>query len=170
MEHFTPVSAAIGGVLIGLSVALLWLGNGRVAGISGIVGGLWTPSTGDNAWRIVFIVGLITAPLLYRAGGGSLPPIVVPLPWPLIIAAGLLVGFGTRLGGGCTSGHGVCGLARLSPARLSQPWFSWPQPWSPASRSVTQSEFDPMPSVFAALASGLLFGLGLTVSQMINPG
>ena len=118
MEHFTPVSAAIGGVLIGLSVALLWLGNGRVAGISGIVGGLWTPSTGDNAWRIVFIVGLIAAPLLYRAGGGALPPIVVPLPWPLIIAAGLLVGFGTRLGGGCTSGHGVCGLARLSPRSL----------------------------------------------------
>ncbi len=118
MEHFTPVSAAIGGVLIGLSVALLWLGNGRVAGISGIVGGLWTPSTGDIAWRIVFIVGLIAAPLLYRAGGGALPPIVVPLPWPLIIAAGLLVGFGTRLGGGCTSGHGVCGLARLSPRSL----------------------------------------------------
>jgi len=114
MEHLAPVSAAIGGVLIGLSATMLWLANGRIAGISGIVGSLWTPQTGDVAWRIAFAIGLIAAPVLYRMAGGELPHIAVSVPWPLIIIAGLLVGFGTRLGGGCTSGHGVCGLARLS--------------------------------------------------------
>ncbi len=115
MEHFTPISAAIGGALIGLSAALLWLGNGRIAGVSGIVGGLWTPRTGDIGWRVTLAIGLIAGPVLYGVAGGVLPPIAITVPWPLIIAAGLLVGFGTRLGGGCTSGHGVCGLARLSP-------------------------------------------------------
>jgi uncharacterized protein len=114
MEHFTPVSASIGGVLIGLSATILWLANGRIAGISGILGGLWTAGAGDIAWRIAFLVGLITSPLLYGLAGGVLPKITIPAPSVVIIAAGLLVGFGTRLGGGCTSGHGVCGLARLS--------------------------------------------------------
>jgi uncharacterized protein len=114
MEHFTPVSASIGGVLIGLSATILWLANGRIAGISGILGGLWTARAGDIAWRIAFLVGLITSPLLYGLAGGVLPKITIPAPSVVIIAAGLLVGFGTRLGGGCTSGHGVCGLARLS--------------------------------------------------------
>ena len=119
MEHFTPISAAIGGTLIGFSAALLWLINGRIAGISGIIGSIWLAGTGDLAWRIAFIVGLIAAPLLYALAGGALPHIVFSVPTPLIIAAGLLVGFGTRLGGGCTSGHGVCGLARLSPRSLT---------------------------------------------------
>jgi uncharacterized protein len=114
MEHFTPVSASIGGVLIGLSATMLWLANGRIAGISGIVGSLWTPRIGDVAWRIAFLIGLIAAPAPYWMSGGELPHITVSVPWPLVMMAGLLVGFGTRLGGGCTSGHGVCGIARLS--------------------------------------------------------
>jgi uncharacterized membrane protein YedE/YeeE len=118
MEHFTPVSASIGGVLIGLSATVLWLANGRIAGVSGIVGSLWTPRSGDITWRIAFLIGLIAAPAVYWMAGGELPPITVSVPWPVIMMAGLLVGFGTRLGGGCTSGHGVCGLARLSPRSL----------------------------------------------------
>jgi uncharacterized membrane protein YedE/YeeE len=93
---------------------MLWLANGRIAGVSGIVGGLWMPRTGDVAWRIAFVLGLIAAPAVYWMAGGELPHISVSVPWPLIMIAGLLVGFGTRLGGGCTSGDGVCGLARLS--------------------------------------------------------
>jgi uncharacterized protein len=118
MEHFTPVSASIGGVLIGLSAALLWLSVGRIAGISGIVGGLWSPRTGDITWRLAFVIGLIAAPLVYGWAAGSLPRTSVSVPPLIIVAGGLLVGFGTRLGGGCTSGHGVCGLARLSPRSL----------------------------------------------------
>jgi uncharacterized membrane protein YedE/YeeE len=114
MEHFTPLSGSIGGVLIGLSTTMLWLANGRIAGISGIVGGLWTAHTGDIAWRIPFVIGLIAAPVLYSMAGGQVPHITVSVPWPLIMIGGLLVGFGTRLGGGCTSGHGVCGIARFS--------------------------------------------------------
>ena len=114
MEHFTPVSATIGGVLIGLSAALLWLGTGRIAGISGIFGSLLAPSPGETAWRVAFIAGLVAAPLLYAGAGGPLPEIILPSSSAVVIASGLLVGFGTRLGGGCTSGHGVCGLARLS--------------------------------------------------------
>jgi uncharacterized membrane protein YedE/YeeE len=114
MEHFTPVSATIGGVLIGISAATLWLANGRIAGISGIVGGFWTARTGEIAWRIAFLTGLIAAPLIYALAAGAPPHITIAVPLPLIMIAGLLVGFGTRLGGGCTSGHGVCGLARFS--------------------------------------------------------
>jgi uncharacterized protein len=114
MERFTPVSPSIGGVLIGISATMLWLANGRIAGVSGIVGGLWTGRAGDVAWRIAFAIGLIAAPVLYGMAGGEVPQITVSVPWPLIMIGGLLVGFGTRLGGGCTSGHGVCGLARLS--------------------------------------------------------
>ena len=119
MEHFTPISSAIGGVLIGLSAAMLWLGLGRIAGISGIVGALLRPQSGDVAWRMAFVAGLVLAPLLYRFAGGALPPIVLPDSAAVVIAGGLLVGFGTRLGGGCTSGHGVCGMARLSPRSIA---------------------------------------------------
>lgn len=114
MEHFTPLSAAIGGLLIGISASVLWLSLGRIAGISGILGALWTPQAGDIAWRIAFLVGLIVAPLIYATAGGAAPRITVSVSPLLVVAGGLLVGFGTRLGGGCTSGHGVCGLARLS--------------------------------------------------------
>jgi len=114
MEHFTPVSAAIGGLLVGLAAAFLWLTDGRIAGISGIVGGLWSPSAGDLAWRLAFIAGLIASPIIFGLAGGKVPQPVLDASWPVIAGAGFLVGFGTRLGSGCTSGHGVCGLARLS--------------------------------------------------------
>jgi uncharacterized membrane protein YedE/YeeE len=119
MEHFTPGSATIGGVLIGLSAAVLWLGLGRIAGISGVVGGLLTPRAGDIAWRATFLAGLVLAPVLYGIAGGDLPELVIQNSSAVVVAGGFLVGFGTRLGGGCTSGHGVCGVARLSPRSLA---------------------------------------------------
>lgn len=119
MEDFTPWSSLAGGALIGLSATLLYLGNGRIAGISGICGGLLRPAAGDVSWRIWFLLGLI--------GGAGIYAVLVPLPfehrseWPpaLLAAAGVLVGFGTRLGSGCTSGHGICGMARLSPRSIT---------------------------------------------------
>jgi uncharacterized protein len=123
MENFTPLSAATGGVLIGLSAALLWVAMGRIAGISGILGGLisgmGTTRTREIVWRLAFLAGLVAAPLLYRLGGGELPEPSVATAPGLLIAAGLLVGVGTRMGSGCTSGHGVCGLARLSRRSLA---------------------------------------------------
>lgn len=113
MQSFTPASAAIGAALIGFSAALLWLADGRIAGISGILGGLGGVSRNDTDWRLAFLAGLVVAPLLYALAAGS-PVITIEAGPATLIAAGLLVGFGTRLGGGCTSGHGVCGLARLS--------------------------------------------------------
>lgn len=118
MAEFTPVSAAIGGLLIGASSALLMLLVGRIAGISGILGGLLTPRGPDSGWRIAFLAGLFSAPLLYAIAGAPLA--APPMPgWIVLIAAGLLTGFGTRMGGGCTSGHGVCGNARLSPRSIA---------------------------------------------------
>jgi uncharacterized membrane protein YedE/YeeE len=114
MANFTPLSAAIGGALIGLSAVLLMLLTGRIAGISGIFGGLLNPESNDKGWRIAFIAGLILAPLLAGWIGHAMPTPQLPSSWTVIVAAGLLVGFGSRLGGGCTSGHGICGVARLS--------------------------------------------------------
>jgi uncharacterized membrane protein YedE/YeeE len=114
MENFTPLSAAIGGGLIGLSAVLLMLLTGRIAGISGIFGGLLNFGGGDRDWRIAFITGLILAPVIAGWIGYAMPTPKLPANWAVVIAAGLLVGFGTRLGGGCTSGHGICGVARLS--------------------------------------------------------
>ena len=112
MAPFDPVSALVGGALIGLAAVLLMLLNGRIAGVSGILGGALT---GDGrAWRLAFLAGLVAAPLLMGALGDPVPLPRMPASWAIIVAAGLLVGFGTRLGGGCTSGHGVCGIARLS--------------------------------------------------------
>ena len=105
--------AIAGGVLIGLASSLLILFNGRIAGISGILGGLLHPGTNDVAWRFTFLAGLVVSPLVYGLLA-TLPLVEVEAePW-LLILAGLLVGFGTRLGSGCTSGHGVCGIARVS--------------------------------------------------------
>lgn len=107
---FTPVSAALGGLMIGIAVAVLLLFNGRIAGISGIFANMFTKQSG---WRIAFIAGLAGAPWIYMLFAGQ-PDVVIAADYPLLIAAGLLVGFGTRLGNGCTSGHGICGMARLS--------------------------------------------------------
>jgi uncharacterized protein len=114
MANFTPVSAAIGGALIGLSAVLLMLLTGRISGISGIFGGLLNLRSEDKDWRIAFIAGLILVPLIAAALGYGMAPPKLPANWVVIVAAGLLVGVGTRLGGGCTSGHGICGIGRLS--------------------------------------------------------
>ncbi len=119
MSNFTPVSAAIGGALIGLAAVLLMLLTGRIAGVSGILGGCLSFETRDKGWRIAFIAGLILAPLTGALAGFPVALPEMPAGWLVIVAAGLLVGFGARLGGGCTSGHGVCGIARLSPRSLA---------------------------------------------------
>jgi|SRR5690554_1234618 len=117
-SSFTPWSALVGGVLVGLAAASFLLLNGRVAGISGILGGLLSPSSGDISWRIAFLAGLIGAPAIWVLST-ELPPIEIEAGYPALIIAGLLVGVGTRYGSGCTSGHGVCGLSRLSPRSLA---------------------------------------------------
>jgi uncharacterized membrane protein YedE/YeeE len=112
--NFTPVSGLIGGLLIGFAVALMMLLNGRIAGISSIVGGLLTPKSGDLVWRVAFVVGLLLGALAFiLAVGGQTPVDVLASPLAILMG-GLLVGFGTRMGSGCTSGHGLCGIARFS--------------------------------------------------------
>ena len=118
MENFTPGSSLAGGVVIGLSAVLLMALLGRIAGISGIIGGLLRPAAGEAGWRLAFLIGLVAGPPLWGAAGGSVPPVEITAELPILIAGGLLVGAGTAVGGGCTSGHGVCGLARLSPRSL----------------------------------------------------
>ncbi|MGJ8561399.1 MAG: YeeE/YedE family protein [Litorimonas sp.] len=118
MENFTPLSAMIGGVLIGLSAVMLMAFNGRIAGISGLFSGVAFAQQGDRLWRLLFVIGLIISPLLYQAVTGHMPTFDLAANTPWVIVGGLLVGFGTRLGSGCTSGHGVCGLSRLSPRSL----------------------------------------------------
>ena len=112
---FTPEAALAGGVLIGIAAVLFALFNGRIAGISGIAGGLLKPERGDVAWRIAFLAGLVAAPALYKAVAGSWPAVHIDAGVGRLLIGGLLVGIGTRYGSGCTSGHGVCGLSRRSP-------------------------------------------------------
>jgi uncharacterized membrane protein YedE/YeeE len=114
---FTPASALIGGAIIGAAAALFAVLNGRIAGVSGILGGLARPQAGDISWRIAFVAGLIAAPVAWRLLA-ALPEIRVDTSYVTLAAAGLLVGVGTRYGGGCTSGHGVCGVSRLSPRSI----------------------------------------------------
>ncbi len=114
MENFTPISALLGGAAIGIATAVLLFANGRVAGISGISSGLVFLPRGDSKWRVVFLGGLIGGALVHRVIFGWSEGITLDASWPLLVAGGLLVGFGTRLGGGCTSGHGVCGIGRFS--------------------------------------------------------
>ena len=118
MENFTPWSALTGGAMIGLSALILMLGIGRIAGISGIVGGLLRPDRRELPWRGAFAVGLVLGPLLYVTVSGAPVALEISGDFAVLVTGGLLVGFGTRLGSGCTSGHGVCGLARLSPRSL----------------------------------------------------
>jgi uncharacterized protein len=112
MDNFTPVSALAGGVLIGLASVWLLAANGRIAGVSGILHGLFVQPPGDRVWRVAFIAGLIAAGLAWHLFVDVTPRQGFGLGWAAL--AGALVGFGTRVGGGCTSGHGVCGLGRLS--------------------------------------------------------
>jgi len=114
---FTPWHALMGGALVGTAAALFVLLNGRIAGISGVLGGLLRPVKGDVAWRAAFVIGLIVAPLIYLLFG-SPPKPRIDADFGALVLAGLLVGVGTRYGAGCTSGHGVCGLSRLSPRSL----------------------------------------------------
>ena len=114
MVHFTPISGLAGGMLIGLATALLMLFNGRIAGISGIVGGLLGWKASQVGWRALFVAGLLLGAVAYVVATGGMFPVRVEASLPVMVAAGLLVGLGTRLGSGCTSGHGVSGIARLS--------------------------------------------------------
>lgn len=116
-NHFTPWASLTGGLMLGVAAALFILVNGRILGISGIVGGLLRPRTGDTGWRIAFVLGMLAAPSLYLMLAGPVTA-TVDAGWVSIVLAGLLVGVGTRFGAGCTSGHGVCGLSRLSPRSL----------------------------------------------------
>ena len=118
MTEFTPGSALAGGLLIGASASLLLIVNGRIAGISGIVAGLFQRDLREVAWRAAFVVGVVLAPLLYGVLFGRLTTVTFDVSTGVIVVAGLLVGFGTRLGSGCTSGHGICGLSRASPRSL----------------------------------------------------
>ncbi len=115
--NFTPETALVGGVLIGLSAAAFILFNGRIAGISGILGGLLRPQRGDAGWRLAFLAGLLAAPVLYGMVT-ALPEVTIDAGAGTLVAAGLLVGVGTRYGSGCTSGHGVAGISRGSPRSL----------------------------------------------------
>lgn len=117
-NSFTPGAALAGGALIGLAAGAFVLLNGRIAGISGIAGGLLSATRGDLGWRLAFLAGLVGAPLAYLLFA-PLPPARIDAGTGTLIAAGLLVGLGTRYGAGCTSGHGVCGLSRLSPRSLA---------------------------------------------------
>lgn len=117
MENFTPVSALLGGMLIGGAAVVMMLSLGRITGVSGIVGGILGAAGGEIAWRVLFVAGLVAGAFAARAALGT-PAWAPSAGLPLLVAAGLLVGFGSRLGSGCTSGHGICGLARLSPRSL----------------------------------------------------
>ncbi len=119
MTEFTPLLSSLGGVLIGLAAVLLMALNGRIAGVTGIVSGLIAPTPADRGWRAAFLAGAIAAPALIVALSGETVGFDSPVPAPLLVAGGLAVGIGVTLGGGCTSGHGVCGIARLSPRSIA---------------------------------------------------
>ena len=119
MTDFTPISALLGGALIGLSAVLLMAFNGRIAGMTGILSGLLPPVSSDWAWRAAFLSGAIVAPALLTALSDYDVGFVSPVPMPWIVISGLIVGVGVYFASGCTSGHGVCGMARLSPRSIT---------------------------------------------------
>jgi uncharacterized membrane protein YedE/YeeE len=119
MTHFTPFAALLGGVLIALSAVILLALNGRIAGVSGVAGGLWFSPPGERGWRWLFLAGLVLGTALHVGLSGQVPVPRSGFPTVAVVLAGLLVGYGTSLSGGCTSGHGVCGLARFSPRSLA---------------------------------------------------
>jgi uncharacterized membrane protein YedE/YeeE len=114
VANFTPLASLIGGILIGLAASMMLLFNGKIAGISGIVAGLLHPAGDETLWRVLFVTGLVTGGLVLRLVHPAAYAFTIPRTTAALVAAGLLVGFGTRLGNGCTSGHGVCGISRLS--------------------------------------------------------
>lgn len=114
MENFTLVSALIGGLMIGSAAALLLWVNGRIAGVSGIAWNLIARPREDSGWRLAFLAGLVLGAVIYRLASGDTLVVTIEASWPVLVLGGVLVGFGTQLSGGCTSGHGVCGIARLS--------------------------------------------------------
>lgn len=117
---FTPFTSLAGGILIGVAAVLLMMVHGRIAGATGVLAGALIPSgLSDWSWRTAMIAGMVTAPLLVFSASGAMPPIQVPVSPLALVTGGLIVGVGVRLGGGCTSGHGVCGMARLSPRSIS---------------------------------------------------
>jgi uncharacterized membrane protein YedE/YeeE len=118
MTEFTPVQSLLGGTLIGLSAVLLLVLHGRIAGITGVLSGLLPPVARDTDWRIAFLGGMIAAPLVYILAFGAAPALASPVSEPALVIGGVIVGAGVSLGSGCTSGHGVCGLARFSPRSL----------------------------------------------------
>ncbi len=118
MLGFTPVLSSIGGILIGLAAVGLLLFNGRIAGISGILGGVLRPAVNDTLWRIVFIAGLLVGALIIKRLDPAAMAIHIDVTLPTVVLGGLLVGLGTRIGSGCTSGHGVCGIGRLAPRSI----------------------------------------------------
>jgi len=118
MHNFTPFAALIGGILIGLSASAMLLLEGRIAGISGICAGVLNPAKGDTSWRVSFVAGLLVGGVMLRIILPSAFDFGIIRPYPMLILAGLLVGLGTRMGNGCTSGHGVCGIGRLSPRSM----------------------------------------------------
>ena len=113
-DNFTPFTAILGGVLIGVAAVMLMLFNGRIAGVSGIFSGMLFGESGDKLWRWMFVAGLLLGPVIYSAITNTTPEFTITRHWFLVIAGGVFVGFGTQLGSGCTSGHGVCGLSRFS--------------------------------------------------------
>jgi uncharacterized membrane protein YedE/YeeE len=115
---FTPIPSLLGGIILGTAAALYVLLHGRILGISGIVSGLLHPKTGDITWRLSLVLGLLSAPVLAALFFGIRPIVEIESDWYAILLAGLLVGFGAQYGSGCTSGHGICGLSRLSPRSL----------------------------------------------------
>lgn len=118
MTEFTPFSATFGGVLIGLAAVLLFALNGRMAGISSIASGVLTSGPTGKTWKLMFLLGLLLGPFLFAVFTGKLPAVEFTTSYPGIVLAGLMVGFGSRMGSGCTSGHGICGLSRLSPRSI----------------------------------------------------
>jgi uncharacterized membrane protein YedE/YeeE len=169
VETFTPYSALAGGLLIGGAATLLLWFNGRIAGVSSISGNLLAPRSGDVLWRLLFLAGLVAGAAAYCAAFGNPAPARPAFPPGLLIAAGVLVGFGTSLGGGCTSGHGVCGLGRLSaPFRRGDADLPSDRRYGHL-RRASHREPVLMAVLLVNIVAGLLFGLGLALSGMTRP-
>ncbi len=119
MENFTPIASLMGGVLIGIAAIILLSFNGHIAGVTGIARGVLTPKENDTMWRVAFLIGLIVGPMVFQAASGAPADSFITSSTPVLVVGGLLVGFGTSLGNGCTSGHGICGLGRISKRSLA---------------------------------------------------